>query len=102
MIKEIKSSKELLEFINTFPISKEEKDELNLLFTSWNSMININSNYDSNKALALLEKIFDDFEKILNNFFSQDEKIDSFKKSNNIDRIIISITDLNNNLYATV
>ena len=102
MIKEIKSSKELLEFINTFPITKEEKDELNLLFTSWNSMTNINSNYDSNEALSLLGKIFDNFEKILNNFFSQDEKIDSFKKSNNIDRIIISITDLNNNLYATV
>jgi len=102
MIKEIKSSKELLEFINTFPITKEEKDELNLLFTSWNSMTNINSNYDSNEALALLGKIFDDFEKILNNFFSQDEKIDSFKKSNNLDRIIISISELNNNLYATV
>lgn len=102
MIKEIKSSKELLEFINTFPIAKEEKDGLNLLFLSWNSMTNINSNYDSDEALALLEKIFDDFEKILNNFFSQDEKIDSFKKSNNIDRIIISITELNHNFYATV
>jgi hypothetical protein len=102
MIKEIKSSKELLEFINTFPITKEEKDELNLLFVSWNSMEKINSNYDSNEALSLLEKIFDNFEKILNNFFSQDEKIDSFKKSINIDRIIISITDLNHNLYATV
>jgi hypothetical protein len=102
MIKEIKSSKELLQFINTFPITKEEKDELNLLFASWNSMTNINSNHDSNEALSLLEKIFDNFEKILNNFFSQDEKIDSFKKSINIDRIIISITDLNHNLYATV
>ena len=102
MIKEIKSSKELLEFINTFPITKEEKDGLDLLFLSWNSMTNINSNYDSNEALALLEKIFDDFEKILNNFFSQDEKIDSFKKSNNIDRIVISISELNHNLYATV
>lgn len=102
MIKEIKSSKELLEFINTFPITKEEKDGLNLLFLSWNSMTNINSNYDSDEVVALLEKIFDDFEKILNNFFSQDEKIDSFKKSNNIDRIIISITELNHNLYATV
>jgi hypothetical protein len=100
MIKEIKSSKELLEFINTFPITKEEKDELNLLFTSWDRMAN--SNYDSNEALSLLEKIFDDFEKILNNFFSQDEKIDSFKKSNNMDRIIISISELNHNLYATV
>ena len=102
MIKEIKSSKELLELINTFPITKEEKDGLDLLFLSWNSMTNINSNYDSNEALALLEKIFDDFEKILNNFFSQDEKIDSFKKSNNIDRIVISISELNHNLYATV
>jgi hypothetical protein len=102
MIKEIKSSKELLQFINTFPITKEEKDELNLLFVSWNSMTNINSNYDSNEALSRLEKIFDDFEKILNNFFSQNEKIDSFKKSNNIDRIIISISELNHNLYATV
>lgn len=102
MTKEIKSSKELLEFINTFPITKEEKDELNLLFVAWNSMERMNSSYDSDETFSLLEKIFDNFEKILNNFFSQDEKIQSFKKSNNIDRIIISITELNHNLYATV
>jgi uncharacterized protein YaaN involved in tellurite resistance len=100
MIKQINSSIELIKFINSFPISQEDKHSVNILQDSLSNMDD--SKYDSNYINGIRDKIFDNLEKILNDFFSKDEKIDSFKKDNNIDRIIISISEKNNTLYATV
>lgn len=100
MIKQINSSIDLIEFINCFPIPQEDKDSVNILQDSLSNMDT--SKYDSNYINGIRDKIFDNLEKILNDFFSKDERIDFFKKDNNIDRIIISISEKNNTLYATV
>lgn len=100
MIKQINSSIDLIEFINSFPIPQKDKDSVNILQDSLSKMDN--SKYDSNYINGIRDKVFDNLEKILNDFFSQDERVDSFKKDNNIERIVISIIEKNNTLYATV
>lgn len=100
MTKEIKSYKDLLLFINSLPIYQEKKDAVNLLSQSIDSMQG--KNYDSNQIQSIMDKLFDNLEKILYDFFSQETEIDSFKKDNSINRIIISIHEQNNTLYATV
>lgn len=100
MNKEIHSSKELIELVNSFPIPPEDKDAVNILYTS---LINVDtSKYDTYFINNIRDQMFDNLEKILNNFFSKDDDVDAFKKDNNIERIIISIMEENNTLYATV
>lgn len=100
MTKQINSSTELIQFINSFPISKEDKDAVNILHDSLINVVDLNN--DTRYMDGMRDKIFDNLEKILNDFFSKDNEIDEFKKNNNISRIIISITEKNNTLYATV
>ena len=100
MIKQINSSIDLIKFINCFPISQENKDSVNIL---QNSLCNMDATkYDSDHITHIKDKIFDNLEKILNDFFSKDKEIITFKKDNDIERIIISIIEENNTLYATV
>jgi hypothetical protein len=100
MIKQINSSIDLIKFINCFPIPQENKDSVNILQSSLFNMDIIK--YDSDHINNIKDKIFDNLEKILNDFFSKEEKINTFKKDNGIERIIISIMEENNTLYATV
>jgi hypothetical protein len=100
MIKQINSSIDLIRFINLFPIPQENKDSVNILQNSLCSMDV--TKYDSDQIDNIKDKIFDNLEKILNDFFSKDKEIMTFKKDNDIERIIISIMEENNTLYATV
>jgi len=100
MTKEIKSSSELINFIDSLPLAKEQKDSINILQETL-SNIDI-SKYDSNYIQEITDQMFHNLEKILNDIFEKYESIEYFKKNNNIDRIIISIHERNNTLYATV
>lgn len=100
MTKVIRSSKELVDFINLLPDLEKEKDTINTLHQSLNKADKLK--YDTNFINNIRDQMFDNLEKILNIFFSKDSEVEIFKKSHNIERIIISVIEENNTLYATI
>jgi hypothetical protein len=98
MNKTITSLSELIDLIKIMPL--ENKDCILLLY---NSLMKVDERTQSIEDIdAIRNNLFHFTEKALYGLFSESNKIDAFKKELGIERITITVDEINNTLYATV